>query len=71
MTDRTHIHHPQLSKHTEVIQFFNDLIIDMKLQQAGYKPNHPITPERLELASKQIQKLSECVMDDPYYKTWY
>lgn len=47
-------------KHVQAIEFFNDLIIDLKLLQLGKLPRQPITMERLEDATRHLVDLERC-----------
>jgi len=47
-------------KHSEAIGYFNNLIIDLKLQTLGKEPREPFTMERLDEATRHVQKLMEC-----------
>lgn len=48
-----------IPNHPEAVQFFNRLIIDLKLQSLGQE-HDPITAERLDEASKHIRDISAC-----------
>ncbi len=49
-----------ITKHTKEILFFNDLVIDLKLQLAGRTPREPISDERMAQADVHLAQLSLC-----------
>lgn len=47
-------------KHSDEIGFFNNLIIDLKLQLMGRPSREEITMERLNLGTELLDKLMQC-----------
>ncbi len=65
------LHGPlEMWKHRDAILFLNKLIIDLKLQQDGRTDlsiYEPITSERLNEATRQINSLKQCTERDRIY----
>lgn len=53
----------RITKHSGAIMYVNQLIIDLKLQQAGHAPGEPITPERLNEWAEYRRDLENCSFD--------
>ena len=46
--------------HVESVEFFNQLLLDLKKQLLGVKPHEPITMDRLNEGSAHINDLMKC-----------
>jgi hypothetical protein len=49
-----------IPNHPEEADFFNQLILDLKKQLLGIKPDETITMERLEKATQFVFALDKC-----------
>jgi hypothetical protein len=47
-------------KHTEAIRFFNDLLLDLRLQLDERESRYPINRKRLEEADKHMWDIMSC-----------
>ncbi len=56
------------TKHGKEIEFFNHLLIDLKLREMGMAPHDSITMERLNEGSVHISKLSDCREPTRFYR---
>ena len=53
------IREPMIQNHSKAVGYFNQLLIDLKLQALGEK-HEPITMERLEEGTKHVRDVAGC-----------
>lgn len=57
---------PGIANHGEAIDFFNQLILDLKKKMHGF-PHEEITAERLDQGTKHVGELMQCRSQSKFY----